>query len=243
VSDSWSAQFMGMFESLGLGARFQRGRRYARIGNVVSLTISASLVVALVRGDDDKVYRARLALRAFSNGDWAAVERDLARQAFFTAKLLSGQLPPEIEAVFVKHKLRLFPDTLGELALDCNCPSWDVPCEHLTAACYVLADSFDTDPFGILAWRGRSREELLHRLHQLRGLGSGAPAPPATSARKDPPLPFFGVPDLPRAPVTRPAVPGTIRRPDALLDEAEPLIVNGIFVTEQLRPLYRRLAD
>jgi len=243
VSDSqggWSAQFMGMFESLGMGSRFQRGRRYARTGNVVSLTISASLVVALVRGDDDKVYRARLALRAFSNGDWAAVERDLARQAFFTAKLLAGHLPPEIDEVFQQHKLRLFPDSLGELALDCNCPSWDVPCEHLTAACYVLADSFDTDPFGILAWRGRSREELLHRLHQLRGLGSGAPPPPAPAV---PALPFFGVPDLPRAPVSAPAVPGTVRRPDALLDEAEPLIVNGVSVTEQLRPLYRRLAD
>lgn len=239
MSEPWSAQFMGMFESLGMGSRFQRGRRYARTGNVVSLTISASLVVALVRGDDDKVYRARLALRAFSNGDWAAVERDLARQAFFTAKLLSGQLPTEIIQVFTKHKLRLFPDTLGELALDCNCPSWDVPCEHLTAACYVLADSFDTDPFGILAWRGRSREELLLRLHQLRGLGSGAAAPPAAPAKTN--IPFFGVPDLPPAAVTRPAVPGTIRRPDALLDEADPLVVDGVIITEQLRPLYRNL--
>lgn len=237
---SWSSQFMGMFESLGMGSRFQRGRRYARVGNVVSLTISASLVVALVRGDDDKLYRARLALRAFSNGDWAAVERDLARQAFFTAKLLAGQLPEGIEEVFAAHKLRLFPDSLGELALDCNCPSWDVPCEHLTAACYVLADSFDTDPFGILAWRGRGREELLQRLHQLRGLGSGSPAaPPSTPA--GPAVPFYGMQDLPKAAPAMPAVPGALRRPDALLDEAEPLVIDGVSVTEQLRPLYRHL--
>ena len=39
------------------------------------------------------------------------------------------------------------------------------------------ASTFDTDPFGAFAWRGRSRDELLMRLRQL----SGAAAADATS--------------------------------------------------------------
>lgn len=60
----WSTQFIGVFESLGMGAQFQRGRRYTRAGQVVQLTISASLVVAVVRGDDEQLYRVRIAVRA-----------------------------------------------------------------------------------------------------------------------------------------------------------------------------------
>ena len=37
----------------------------------------------------------------------------------------------------------------------CNCPDWGVPCKHLAAVCYVLAEAFDDDPFAMLAWRGK----------------------------------------------------------------------------------------
>ncbi len=39
---------------------------------------------------------------------------------------------------------------------------------------YLLAEAFDDDPFTILAWRGREREELLGNLQAVRS--SGPPA-------------------------------------------------------------------
>ena len=44
-----------------------------------------------------------------------------------------------------------------------------MPCKHLAATFYLLAEAFDTDPFLILRWRGRGRAELLARLGELRG--------------------------------------------------------------------------
>jgi uncharacterized Zn finger protein len=44
-----------------------------------------------------------------------------------------------------------------------------VPCKHLAATFYLLAEHFDEDPFAILLWRGRSRDALLSRLRDLRG--------------------------------------------------------------------------
>ena len=55
--------------------------------------------------------------------------------------------------------------------MDCNCPDWGVPCKHLAAVCYVLAEAFDADPFAVLAWRGRERDDLLAA---LRGNRAGA---------------------------------------------------------------------
>ena len=63
----------------------------------------------------------------------------------------------------------------------CSCPDWGVPCKHLAAVCYVLAEEFDRDPFGLLAWRGRGREDLLAALRQLQG------AARAARPRADPP--------------------------------------------------------
>ncbi len=83
----------------------------------------------------------------------------------------------------------LFPGTVNELDQRCSCPDQEVPCKHLAATFYLLAEAFDTDPFLILRWRGRDREPLLHRLRELRtdgpadaGVESASAVPGATGA-------------------------------------------------------------
>ncbi len=56
----------------------------------------------------------------------------------------------------------LFPRSPGDLDMRCSCPDWEVPCKHLAAVCYVLAEEFDRDPFAMLAWRGRGRGPAAH---------------------------------------------------------------------------------
>jgi uncharacterized Zn finger protein len=65
--------------------------------------------------------------------------------------------------------------------MECSCPDWQVPCKHIAAVFYLLAEAFDGDPFAILAWRGREREELLANLHALRAASSAAAGSPAGS--------------------------------------------------------------
>jgi hypothetical protein len=69
---------------------------------------------------------------------------------------------------------RYFPATARELSLDCFCPDYAFPCKHLAATFYLLAESFDDDPFAILAWRGREREDLLANLAAARTEGRPA---------------------------------------------------------------------
>jgi hypothetical protein len=225
---------------------------------VWQLTISSSLVTALVRGSDDRTYRARIAVRAFDGADWTRVERQLSRQAYYAAKLMAGQMPADIERVFARYGLRLFPDRADDLAMDCTCPDWQVPCRHLAAACHVLAESFDTDPFGILAWRGRGRDELLARLRELR-VGPAAPVPggvtPDTRPSDEPvdtfwtaggvPAPTGGAPAGGRSGDGGVAVPGSVRRSDALLDQLDSpgLTLGRHQIVDLLRPAYRILAD
>ncbi|PKW15107.1 SWIM zinc finger family protein [Saccharopolyspora spinosa] len=239
----WSRRFIEVLESFGMGGRLQRGKRYARAGQVLSLTLSTSLAIGLVQGSRPEPYRARIAIKAFPAADWERIERALAGQALYAAKLLAGEMPTDIERVFDELGLQLFPTTMRELTMDCSCPDWEIPCKHLAAACYLLAESFDEDPFQILAWRGRGREELLDGLRALRGnvSASAAEEPDDAAPLSECLGTFWTAPESPAASATPAPEPTP---PDALLDELEPLPVKiqGESAVEFLRPAYRAMA-
>jgi uncharacterized Zn finger protein len=168
----WSRRFIAVLESYGMSGRLQRGRSYARRGQVIEFTLAAGQVTARVQGSRPDPYRVSITVRPLTGAQWREVERRLASQALYRARLLAGEMPAEIEEVFASCGTPLFPEAARDLTMSCNCPDWGVPCKHLAAVCYVLAEAFDADPFAMLAWRGQGRDDLLAT---LRG-GSG-PSP------------------------------------------------------------------
>ncbi|MFG3704129.1 SWIM zinc finger family protein [Micromonospora sp. NPDC047670] len=172
----WSRRFLEVLESFALGTRLTRGRSYARAGQVISLDVAPGAVTAVVQGSRAQPYEVSIALPPFPPELWSRVEAELAAQAFFSARLLAGDLPPELEELFAAAGAPLFPGGVAELRQRCSCPDFAVPCKHLAATFYLLAEAFDADPFQLLHWRGRGRAELLDRLRALR---AGEPTGPA----------------------------------------------------------------
>ena len=223
----WSKRFLAVLESFALGTRLTRGRNYARQGQVLTLRIEPGVVQATVQGSRPSPYQVRIGLPAFAGPVWSAVEAVLAAEALGAAKLLAGELPPHVEDAFAEAGAPLFPARLGDLAMRCSCPDDAVPCKHLAAAFYLLAERFDADPFQILLWRGRTRDELLANLRALR-TGDAEPvpvggAPPPRPAGTAPALEGLPEPDvdldrfwLPPVPVTDPE-PVQVTERDLLL--------------------------
>lgn len=237
----WSQRFITVLEGMGIGSRLQRGRTYARRGQVVSLEIDAGSVTAQVQGSRPRPYRVRIGTSAFGKTEWAQVERELASNAWYLANLLAGEMPDDIEDVFTGIGLPLFPTSASDLSLDCSCPDSVVPCKHLAAAFYLLAESFDDDPFRIFAWRGRQREDLLDDLHAAR---TDSPRGTGDEAATSPPLEslldsFFA----PQAPVHR-SRPSAHSR-TSLLDQLPPveIAMRGHTLPELLRPAYQPAAE
>lgn len=237
----WSGRFTEVLEGIGLGNRLARGRNYARRGQVISLEVGPGSAAALVQGSRAKPYRIRITIPAYGKPEWAALERVLAGNAWYAATLLSGEMPEDIEDLFTQQGLSLFPASAAELSMDCSCPDRQVPCKHIAAAFYLLAEAFDDDPFTILAWRGREREELLANVVSARAGGPPADGPgglggtPLTECLGS----FFSMQgELPAA-----SPPATSRA--ALLDQLPPLglTVRGHSLTDLLRPAYRRPGD
>ncbi len=241
----WSRRFIGVLESFGMTGRLSRGRNYARAGQVLTLDIAPGYVTAQVQGSRAKPYQVRIRVLPLTTPQWRRVEQALAGQALFRARLLAGEMPEEIEEVFADCGTPLFPRSSRDLEMSCSCPDWGVPCKHLAAVCYVLAEAFDEDPFGMLAWRGRGRDDLLAALRQLRPAGPAVPRPVLDVA--DRPLAEC-LPDFWSAGMTQarlrslPAVPAVA--PDLLLRTFEPpaLRVRGKDLAGLLAPAYQRLA-
>ncbi|SCL67583.1 SWIM zinc finger family protein [Micromonospora peucetia] len=178
----WSRRFLEVLESFALGTRLTRGRSYARAGQVVRLDVAPGEVSAAVQGSRARPYEVSIALHPFPAALWARIEAELAAQAFFSARLLAGDLPPELEELFAAAGAPLFPADVAELRQWCSCPDFAVPCKHLAATFYLLAEAFDADPFQLLHWRGRGRAELLDRLRILRAAGPVGDRPDATGS-------------------------------------------------------------
>jgi uncharacterized Zn finger protein len=250
----WSRRFVAILEALGMGPRLQRGRAYARAGQVLDLAVASGTVSARVQGSRARPYRVRVTLDRFSDADWARVESALAARALYSAKLLAGELPQTIEEVFASCGLSLFPSGHSELELSCSCPDWAVPCKHLAATFYLLAEAFDSDPFLVLAWRGRERDDLLARLRDLRALtgqaagaaGGAGDGGPDRDAIEDPPLAdqlarFWS----PRGDLgaCRRGAATSAAAPDLLLDQLEPTDIQlaGQRLEGLLVPAYRAM--
>jgi uncharacterized Zn finger protein len=184
----WSRRFIDVLESFGMQSRLTRGRNYARSGQVLSLDIGTGRVVAQVQGSRVKPYKVTLTVDPLTKPQWRAVEQALSARAVFRARLLAGEMPAEIEEIFAGCGTPLFPRSARDLVMACSCPDWEVPCKHLAAVCYVLAEAFDVDPFAMLAWRGKGREDLLAALRRLTGGGSGTPTAAKAPDQLDRPL-------------------------------------------------------
>lgn len=231
----WSERFVTVLEEIGLGNRLQRGRSYARKGQVIAFDVQAGSVTAQVQGSRARPYRVRIGITAYGKREWSLVERALADSAWYTAKLLAGEMPDDIEDVFETVGIGLFPAHSGELSMDCSCPDWEVPCKHVAAVFYLLAEAFDDDPFLILSWRGRQREELLGNLRAARSTGGSATdneqSGPALEDRLDSYFALQG--ELPRT-------TAALSASTTLLDQLPQVdvAVRGRPLVELLRPAY-----
>jgi len=162
MADSWwSQRFTDVLESYGLGTRMQRGRRYARLGQVATLELIEGSLVAEVQGTRATPYTVLLTTKQPKPAQWAVVDEAISGQVGFVARLLAGEAPAELEQVFTAAGVALFPKRWSDIRAQCSCPDDANPCKHIAAALYVFADQLDDDPWLLLEWRGRSRDELL----------------------------------------------------------------------------------
>jgi uncharacterized Zn finger protein len=182
ASSWWAQRWIRLLERFGWSARLNRGRSYARHGNVLDIDIQPGLVRAKVQGSRKQPYRVEIGLKPLQKNDWNKVFSLLRRKAIYAARLLSGEMPRDIEEIFKAAEVPLFPRSGEDLIMSCTCPDWASPCKHTAAVYYVLGAEFDRDPFLLFELRGRNKEQVMGALRGDRGERPMAARPPRVTS-------------------------------------------------------------
>ena len=196
----WAQRWIQALERVTDAGRLRRGQSYARKGQVLSVDEKAGVVTARVQGSRPAPYKVTIRLAPFDAAQWQAVIDGLAERAIFSAQLLAGEMPHEIEEAFSAVGLSLFPAREDDLVTSCTCPDWANPCKHVAATHYILGEQFDEDPFLLFRLRGRSQEQIITALRARRTAeaeAAGSAEASGGAAIAEPPAPYAaGAPAL-----------------------------------------------
>lgn len=175
----WATRWINAMTALGDRGRLQRGKRYARKGQVIALDEAKGGITAKVQGSRKTPYKIKISLTPLTDAQWEKVLAALSKRAIFAAQLLAGEMPQEIEEVFDGVGVPLFPKRTNDIQTNCSCPDYASVCKHLAATHYILGERFDADPFLLFRLRGRNEQQIMD---SLRESGAGEPerepAPP-----------------------------------------------------------------
>ena len=174
----WSKRWMTFVEQFHAGQSLTKGRNDARFGAVVKIQIDVGSVTATVQGALGETYEVGIGLDPIDDDAWDRILERLLDEPIFAARLLAGELPEEIEAVFDEEDCTLFPRQPSDLVTFCSCPDGDHFCQHMAAVYYLLGEEFERDPFLIFRLRGRDRNDLMEALQDDLPPEEGDEEPP-----------------------------------------------------------------
>ena len=162
----WARRWVETLESFDVASRLQRGKTYARQGQVADIKIENGCVSATVQGSSSRPYKITIQLAAFGDAERARLLEVLHSQILFAAQLMVGELSPDLEPALAAANVALFPRSEADMETTCSCPDWSNPCKHVAAVFYLLTEEFDRDPFLLFQMHGITRETVLSALHE-----------------------------------------------------------------------------
>ncbi len=117
----WSQRFVDAVERGGDRGRLQRGRTYARAGQVVELRPRPGAVGARVQGSRPRPYLVEVTVRRWTPAEVDAVVATVVENPLLLAPLFEGDVPPGLVDLLAGIGVELLPAD-AEVTYDCSCP-------------------------------------------------------------------------------------------------------------------------
>jgi uncharacterized Zn finger protein len=167
----WAGRWFRALAQVLDANRISEGRACARSGRVVQLEVQPGLVLAEVQSSADATqapYRVRMATVTFTDAQWDRIIALMGQRAIYSAQLINGEMPEDIDAVFQAAGVSLFPASMHDLGAGCTCSEWPSACRHVVAVFCRLGEWIDSDPFLLFTIRGRTKEQIMSALRVQR---------------------------------------------------------------------------
>jgi uncharacterized Zn finger protein/superfamily II DNA or RNA helicase len=150
----WGKQWLNSLASIDYGNRLPRGRSYAGKGAVNDISFKKNRISAKVAGSRPKPYKVEIDIPLFSEKVINKLCEIINNNPQLISKLLNRELSPELDALARTEGISLFPSSWKDFGMNCSCPDWAVPCKHLAAVLYIVANEIDKNPFIVFDLHG-----------------------------------------------------------------------------------------
>ncbi len=150
----WGRQWLQALTNIDYSNRLPRGKTYANKGLAHNLELQGNTITARVTGSQPKPYRVNISVPAFDADTRKRLLRVVTDNPLFLSKLLNRELPPELNDACLAENIHIFPRRWDDLKGSCSCPDWAVPCKHMAAVLYLVANEIDKNPFVVFDLHG-----------------------------------------------------------------------------------------
>jgi len=164
VESWWARRWLSLLDGLPADqeGHVRRGREALQRGEVANVEVAPGHVSGTVYGIYGSPYVAHLRLHVLAEATWGRMLSALARYPDVAVRLLTGELPRELEDVFAAAEgVSLFPRGLYEIESSCACPARGPICRHVAALHYRFASHLDKQPFALTTLRGRTERHIV----------------------------------------------------------------------------------
>ena len=143
----WGEQWLKALDRIDFSNRLPRGRSYANNDMVASVKITENMIEAKVKGSQPKPYNITIIVPPFFDEEKKIIIEKIKANPLIISQLLNRQLPKELLDIAEQNEIKIFPQSWQDIKLNCSCPDWAVPCKHLAAVIYTIANEIDKNPF------------------------------------------------------------------------------------------------
>lgn len=186
----WGKQWIDALNHLDYQNRLPRGRTYFNTGRIDEMKFNPKTlkVEAIAHGSAYYPYEVSIILNPMPKEDVEKLADAIAERPALLAKLLEGELDPEVGSLAQTLGISLFPKSWKEFRMSCTCPDSAVPCKHIAGVYYGMVKTIDADPMWVFYFRGVDLPGLLRQrgIDLDKSVTLSEPEPLAWMALPDP---------------------------------------------------------
>jgi len=150
----WGKQWLNALTHIDNSNRLPRGRTYANKGAARDIEIKGNSVTAKVQGSRSRPYNIDISIPNFTTTEKATIIDIVTSNPSYLSKLLNRVLPNDLNDACSRKGVELFPKRWRDVNGSCSCPDSAVPCKHLAAVLYLIANEIDKNPFLVFQLHG-----------------------------------------------------------------------------------------
>ena len=143
----WGEKWLDAFKGIDNSNRLPRGKTYANTGRAYDITIQNHSITGLVSGSSYRPYKVTITLDSFTEKDQKLIQEVINSTPSIIYQLINKKLPIQLFEKLKSHDIQLFPKNWRDLHARCSCPDSAVPCKHIAAIIYLVAQEIDKNPF------------------------------------------------------------------------------------------------